>query len=66
MPMHRLPWMTLQNGLRLVNQPAMRKPVLGSHVLLLKACTVRPVWWAIYTGQLEDIEAEGERILHED
>lgn len=24
------------------------------------------VWWAIHTGQFEDIEAEGERILHED
>ncbi len=24
------------------------------------------VWWAINTGQFEDIEAEGERILHED
>lgn len=24
------------------------------------------LWWAIYTGQLEDLEGEGERILHED
>jgi cbb3-type cytochrome oxidase maturation protein len=24
------------------------------------------LWWAIYTGQFEDTEAEGERILHED
>lgn len=24
------------------------------------------LWWAIYTGQLEDVEQEGERILHED
>ena len=24
------------------------------------------LWWAIYTGQFEDVEAEGERILHED
>lgn len=24
------------------------------------------LWWAIYTGQFEEIEAEGERILHED
>jgi cbb3-type cytochrome oxidase maturation protein len=24
------------------------------------------LWWAIYTGQFEDIEAEGERILHDD
>ena len=24
------------------------------------------LWWAIYTGQLEDLEQEGERILHED
>ncbi|MGV3583022.1 MAG: cbb3-type cytochrome oxidase assembly protein CcoS [Methylophilus sp.] len=24
------------------------------------------LWWAIYSGQFEEIEAEGERILHED
>jgi cbb3-type cytochrome oxidase maturation protein len=24
------------------------------------------LWWAIYTGQFEDVEEEGERILHED
>lgn len=24
------------------------------------------LWWAIYSGQFEDIEEEGERILHED
>ncbi|HAF01998.1 MAG TPA: cbb3-type cytochrome oxidase assembly protein CcoS [Methylophilaceae bacterium] len=24
------------------------------------------LWWAIYSGQFEDIETEGERILHED
>jgi cbb3-type cytochrome oxidase maturation protein len=24
------------------------------------------LWWAIYTGQFEDVEKEGERILHED
>lgn len=24
------------------------------------------LWWAIYTGQFEDIEDEGERILHDD
>lgn len=24
------------------------------------------LWWAIYAGQFEDIESEGERILHED
>jgi cbb3-type cytochrome oxidase maturation protein len=24
------------------------------------------LWWAIYSGQFEDIEAEGERILHDD
>ena len=24
------------------------------------------VWWAINTGQFEDIDAEGTRILHED
>ena len=24
------------------------------------------VWWAIYSGQFEDIEAEGERILRDD
>lgn len=24
------------------------------------------LWWAIHTGQFEDIEAEGERILHDE
>ena len=24
------------------------------------------LWWAIYTGQFDEVEAEGERILHED
>ena len=24
------------------------------------------LWWAVYTGQFEDMEKEGERILHED
>ncbi len=24
------------------------------------------LWWAIYRGQFEDIDAEGERILHQD
>jgi cbb3-type cytochrome oxidase maturation protein len=24
------------------------------------------LWWAIFSGQFEDIEEEGERILHED
>jgi cbb3-type cytochrome oxidase maturation protein len=24
------------------------------------------LWWAINTGQFEDVDAEGERILHED
>jgi cbb3-type cytochrome oxidase maturation protein len=24
------------------------------------------LWWAIYSGQFEEIESEGERILHED
>lgn len=24
------------------------------------------VWWAINTGQFEDVDDEGERILHED
>lgn len=23
------------------------------------------LWWAIYSGQFEDVDAEGERILHE-
>jgi cbb3-type cytochrome oxidase maturation protein len=31
-------------------------------VLLILGC----LWRAINTGQFEDIEAEGERILHED
>lgn len=24
------------------------------------------LWWSIHTGQLEDLEDEGERILHDD
>ncbi len=24
------------------------------------------LWWAIYTGQFEDVEDEGERILNDD
>jgi cbb3-type cytochrome oxidase maturation protein len=24
------------------------------------------VWWAINSGQFEDVEVEGERILHDD
>lgn len=24
------------------------------------------LWWAINTGQFEDVEVEGERIFHED
>ncbi len=24
------------------------------------------LWWAIYSRQFEDVESEGERILHED
>jgi cbb3-type cytochrome oxidase maturation protein len=24
------------------------------------------LWWAIYSGQFEEIESEGERILHDD
>ena len=24
------------------------------------------LWWAIYSGQFEDLDAEGERILHDD
>ncbi|HWU82164.1 MAG TPA: cbb3-type cytochrome oxidase assembly protein CcoS [Methylophilaceae bacterium] len=24
------------------------------------------LWWAIHTGQFEDVEKEGARILHED
>lgn len=24
------------------------------------------LWWAVYSGQFEEIEQEGERILHED
>jgi cbb3-type cytochrome oxidase maturation protein len=23
------------------------------------------LWWAVYRGQFEDLEGEGERILHE-
>jgi cbb3-type cytochrome oxidase maturation protein len=24
------------------------------------------LWWAVYRGQFEDLEPEGERILHDD
>lgn len=24
------------------------------------------LWWAVHSGQFEDIEKEGERILHDD
>jgi cbb3-type cytochrome oxidase maturation protein len=24
------------------------------------------IWWAVHSGQFEDIEKEGERILHDD
>ena len=24
------------------------------------------IWWAVHSGQVEDIEKEGERILHDD
>ncbi|MFW5432281.1 MAG: cbb3-type cytochrome oxidase assembly protein CcoS [Methylophilaceae bacterium] len=24
------------------------------------------LWWAIYSGQFENLDAEGERILHDD
>ena len=34
--------------------------------VVLVLMIVGMLWWAIYTGQLEDVEQEGERILHED
>ena len=37
-------------------------PLSVIHVLVI----LGGLWWAIYSGQFEDIEAEGERILHED
>ncbi len=37
-------------------------PLSVALVLLILA----GLWWAIYHGQFEDIEPEGERILHDD
>jgi cbb3-type cytochrome oxidase maturation protein len=34
-------------------------------VMLVLAILVG-LWWAIYSGQFEDVEKEGERILHDD
>jgi len=34
-------------------------------VMLVLAILVG-LWWAIYNGQFEDVEKEGERILHDD
>ena len=33
-------------------------------VVLVLAILAR-LWWAIYSGQFEDVDAEGERTLHE-
>jgi cbb3-type cytochrome oxidase maturation protein len=37
-------------------------PLSVALVLLILA----GLWWAIYTGQFESMEQEGERILHND
>ena len=34
--------------------------------VMLVLAILAGLWWAIYTGQFEDMEKEGERILHED
>jgi cbb3-type cytochrome oxidase maturation protein len=34
--------------------------------VILVLAILAGLWWAIYTGQFEDIEQEGERILHDD
>jgi cbb3-type cytochrome oxidase maturation protein len=34
--------------------------------VLLVLAILASLWWAIYTGQFEDIETEGERILNEE
>jgi cbb3-type cytochrome oxidase maturation protein len=34
--------------------------------VILVLAILAGLWWAIYTGQFEDVEKEGERILHED
>lgn len=40
--------------------------LLISLSVMLVPAILGGLWWAIYTGQFGDIEAEGERILHED
>ncbi len=34
--------------------------------VILVLAVLGVLWWTIYTGQFEDIEAEGERILQDD
>ncbi len=34
--------------------------------VVLVLCTMAALYWAIQCGQFEDIESEGERILHDD
>jgi cbb3-type cytochrome oxidase maturation protein len=34
--------------------------------VVMALCILVGLWWAIETGQFEDVESEGERILHED
>jgi len=34
--------------------------------VMLVPAILGSLWWTIYTGQFEDVEEEGERILHED
>lgn len=34
--------------------------------VVMGLCILVGLWWAIEAGQFEDVESEGERILHED
>ena len=34
--------------------------------VVLVLAILAALWWAIHTGQFEDVEKEGTRILHED
>lgn len=34
--------------------------------VLLVLLILAGLWWAIHSGQFEEIEGEGERILHDD
>ena len=40
--------------------------LLGPLSVVLVLAILGGLWWAIHTGQFEDIESEGERILEDD